>query len=182
MGYVTYLYISIIRQYKNSQIMKHLTLDDAKQYRPLSSSDMRYNMRRAIAYTLTPIQDDPGWEEITYYGASWIDPTNTPQHPHYIYILVNPSIPGICKIGFTTTTVYDRVKQINSATGVITPWYPVFSYKCPNGRMLEQEIHEELALMGMRVNDKREGFAIDSDSARAVIEKLGKKYKLNEIN
>jgi hypothetical protein len=36
--------------------------------------------------------------------------------------------------------------------------------------------------MGMRINDRREGFAIDTDSARAVIEKLGKKYKTNDLN
>ena len=135
-----------------------------------------------MIFTLTPIPDEPGWEQVTYYGASWVDPTSIPQNPHYIYILVNPSVPGICKIGFTTTTVYQRVKEINQATGVITPWYPVFSYKCPDGRMLEQEIHEELALMGLRINNKREGFAIDTDSARAIIEKLGKKYKTNEEN
>jgi hypothetical protein len=162
--------------------MKRLTHDEAKQYRQLSSSDMHYSMRRAIAYTLTPVQDDPGWEEITYYGVAWIDPTNTPQHPHYIYVLVNPSIPGICKIGFTTTTVYDRVKQINSATGVITPWYAVFSYKCPDGRSLEQDIHTHLEDIGVRVNPKREGFQISSDDARVIIESIGKKYKSNEIN
>jgi hypothetical protein len=163
--------------------MKRISVEEAKQYRVLTSEYIRLrSMREVVAFTLTPIPNEPGWEQVTYYGASWVDPTSIPQLPHYIYILVNPSIPGICKIGYTTTTVYDRVKQINSATGVITPWYPVFTYKCPNGRMLEQEIHEELALMGMRVNDKREGFAIDTDSARAVIEKLGKKYKINDIN
>ena len=162
--------------------MKRITHDEAKQYLPLDSKDMRYNMRRAIAYALTPIPDSPGWEEITYYGASWIDPTDTPQHPHYIYILVNPSIPGICKIGFTTTTVYDRVKQINSATGVITPWYAVFTYKCPDGRSLEHDIHTHLEDIGVRVNLKREGFQISSDDARVIIENIGKKYKSNEIN
>jgi hypothetical protein len=162
--------------------MKRITHDEAKQYLPLSSSDTRYSMRRAIAYTLTPIPNDPGWEEITYYGVSWIDPTNTPQHPHYIYILVNPSIPGICKIGFTTTTVYDRVKQINSATGVITPWYAVFTYKCPDGRSLEHDIHAHLEDIGVRINPKREGFTISSDDARVIIENIGKKYKSNEIN
>ena len=60
--------------------MKRLTHDEAKQYRPLSSSELRYSMRRVIAYTLTPVLDDPGWEEITYYGAAWVDPTNTPQN------------------------------------------------------------------------------------------------------
>ena len=139
-------------------------------------------MRRAIAFALTPVPNDPGWEEITYYGASWVDPTNTPQHPHYIYVLVNPSIPGICKIGFTTTTVYDRVRQINSATGVITPWYAVFTYKCPDGRMLEHDIHTYLEEIGVRVNPNREGFVIDTDTARNIIENIGKKYKSNEIN
>lgn len=161
--------------------MKYITQDEAKQYRHLTQEYIaRRGMREVVAYTLTPIPNEPGWEQVAYYGTSWVDPTSIPQHPHYIYILVNPSVPGICKIGFTTTTVYQRVKEINNATGVITPWYPVFSYKCPNGRMLEQEIHEYLALQGMRINDKREGFAIDSDSARVIIEKLGKKYKTNE--
>jgi hypothetical protein len=163
--------------------MKRISVEEAKQYRVLDTNYIRRRgMHEVVAFTLTPISDEPGWEQVTYYGASWVDPTSIPQRPHYIYILVNPSVPGICKIGYTTTTVYDRVKQINSATGVITPWYPVFSYKCPNGRMLEQEVHEELALHGTRINDRREGFAIDTDSARAIIEKLGKKYKLNEEN
>ena len=162
--------------------MKQLKINDAKKYRPLSESELRYSMRRAIAYTLTPIPNSPGWEEITYYGASWVDPTNTPLHPHYIYVLVNPSIPGICKIGFTTSTVYDRVKQINAATGVITPWYPVFTYKCPDGRMLEQEIHEYLEQIGVRVNPNREGFVLDTDTARNIIENIGKKYKTTENN
>lgn len=161
--------------------MKRITEEEAKQYRLLTNEYIRSRgMREVIAFTLTHISDEPGWEQVTYYGASWIDPTSIPHRPHYVYILVNPSIPGICKIGYTTTTVHDRVKQINSATGVITPWYPVFTYKCPNGRMLEQEVHEHLMLMGARINDKREGFAVDTDNARAIIEELGKKYKTNE--
>jgi hypothetical protein len=163
--------------------MKRITQDEAKQYRKLESdTHFRHNMRQAIAFTLTPIDNEPGWESVTYYGASWIDPTQVPQRPHYVYILVNPSIPGICKIGYTTTTVYDRTRQINSATGVITPWYPVFTYKCPNGRMLEQEVHDHLESIGVRVNPNREGFIIDTDSARNIIENIGKKYKSNEIN
>jgi hypothetical protein len=78
--------------------------------------------------------------------------------------------------------VYDRVKQINAATGVITPWYPVFTYKCPDGRMLEQEIHEYLEQIGVRVNPNREGFVLDTDTARNIIENIGKKYKTAENN
>lgn len=162
--------------------MIHLTPDEAKQYRKLNPDvDFKYNMKSAIAYTYTPDPEYPSWELITYYGASWVDSTDTPHSPHYVYVLCNPSMPGICKIGFTTTTVYDRVRQINSATGVITPWYPVFAYKCPNGRMLEQEVHNELEFLGARLNKKREGFYTSSEDARKIIERLGSKYQ-NQTN
>ena len=86
--------------------MKRITQQEAKQYRLLDHDFIRrHGMRQVIAFTLTPIHNEPGWEEVTYYGASWVDPTNKPQRPQYIYILVNPSIPGICKIGYTKTTV-----------------------------------------------------------------------------
>ena len=75
--------------------MKRITQQEAQQYRELNPQiSFKYSMREVVAYTLTPDSSNPGWDEITYYGASWIDPTNIPQHPHYIYILVNPSIPG----------------------------------------------------------------------------------------
>jgi hypothetical protein len=160
--------------------MIQLTQQEATQYRKLTSDDLKYSMRQAIAYTLTPTEE-VGWDEITYYGASWIDPTNVVQKPHYIYVLLNPSIPGICKIGYTTTTVYDRTRQINAATGVIIPWYPVFTYKCPSGPMLEYDVHHHLEMIGVRVNPNREGFIISSDDARVIIEKLGTKY-LNAQN
>jgi hypothetical protein len=49
--------------------MIQLTQQEATQYRKLSSSDLKYNMNQAIAYTLTPTEE-VGWDEITYYGAS----------------------------------------------------------------------------------------------------------------
>jgi hypothetical protein len=48
--------------------------------------------------------------------------------------------------------------------------------------MLEQEVHDHLEDIGVRVNPNREGFIIDTDSARNIIENIGKKYKSNEIN
>ena len=155
--------------------MKRITQDEIKNYRVLPHEYLRRNgMHHVVAFTLTPIPDEPGWEQVTYYGKRYIDPLrdDNPNHPHYIYILVNPSVPGICKIGYTTTTVYQRVKEINRATGVIVPWDPVYTYKCPDGRALERDIHEYLEVRGVRVNDRREGFTIDIDSARDIIEKL----------
>jgi hypothetical protein len=102
-----------------------------------------------------------------------MDPTDSVYSPEFVYVLVNKGIPGICKIGMTTTSVNQRVKEINSATGVITPWFPVYKYKCLNSRILEQAVHERLESLGYRVNPKREGFEIKSADAIKTIEELG---------
>jgi hypothetical protein len=78
------------------------------------------------------------------------------------------------KIGLTTTSVMQRVKEINSATGVPTPWVAVYQFKCYGSRYLEKEVHEYLS--AYRVASNREMFAITSTRAQEVIEKLGDAY------
>jgi hypothetical protein len=151
--------------------MVRINAEEAKRYRKLPKDDPR-TVSQAVAFTLTPIEDEPGWEEVTYYGEGMINPSNAISKPEYVYVLVNKSVPGICKIGMTTTSVAQRTKEINSATGVITPWYCVYSYKCLNSALLEKEVHKKLEDMGFRVNQKREGFSVDSDTAKLVIEQV----------
>ena len=148
-----------------------INAEETKRYRKLPKDDPR-TVSQAVAFTLTPIEDEPGWEEVTYYGEGMINPSNAISKPEYVYVLVNKSVPGICKIGMTTTSVAQRTKEINSATGVITPWYCVYSYKCLNSALLEKEVHKKLEDMGFRVNQKREGFSVDSDTAKLVIEQV----------
>jgi hypothetical protein len=87
-------------------------------------------------------------------------------------------MPGIVKIVHTTRTVHDRLREINAAPGVIFPWEIRFTYKCPNGRMLEEEVHSHLQDMGLRPNKRREGFTIDVTDAIKIVEDLGKKYHI----
>lgn len=161
--------------------MVRITEAETKFYRKLNPEiDFAYNMKQATAFTLVTKED--GWDYVTYYGDAWVDPTESVHNPHYVYVLVNPGMPGVCKIGYTTKTVYERCRQINSAPGVITPWYPVYAYKCPSGPLLEKEVHNYLEKLGKRVNLKREGFEIESTEAIKVIEEIGKKYKNIEKN
>jgi hypothetical protein len=78
------------------------------------------------------------------------------------------------KIGMTTDTPDQRARQISAATGVATPWIPVYSYQCYRSDLLEEEVHNHFHYC--RVNNKREMFAIDSHTAQKVIEDLGYKY------
>ena len=153
--------------------MKRITPEQTHFYVKLQDDDPR-KMEKAVAFTLTD-SDAPGWQNVTYYGEGILDPTSSIKKPEWVYVLVNKSIPGICKIGMTTTSVNQRVKEINKATGVITPWFPVFKYKCINSRVLEKEVHQHLASLGYRVNPKREGFELDSNTAIKVIKELGEK-------
>jgi hypothetical protein len=45
----------------------------------------------------------------------------------HIYVLINPSIPGLVKIGKTTRDPESRAKELSQATGVATPFYVAFS-------------------------------------------------------
>lgn len=154
--------------------MIRITQAQAQFYVLLDSQDPNY-LSRAVAFCLTPIDDK--WEEVTYYGESIFDPSGAVRKPEWVYVLVNKDIPGVCKIGMTTTSVEQRCREINSATGVISPWFPVYRYKCVNSHYLEQDIHSYLQDKGYRVSKNREGFYIDSQSAKEIILQLGVRYQ-----
>lgn len=157
--------------------LKRITPEEAQYYIEIDRSDP-FRWSKTVAYTLTPTQDprlaaDGDWDDVTYYCEGILDPTLSVRKPEWVYVLVNKSMPGICKIGMTTTSVRQRVHEINSATGVITPWIPVYQYECINSLTLEQAVHLELQRLGYRVNPRREGFEIPSSEAIKVIERLG---------
>jgi len=45
----------------------------------------------------------------------------------YIYVLINPSLNGIVKIGKTQNNPDERAKELSSATGVPTPFFVAYS-------------------------------------------------------
>jgi hypothetical protein len=162
--------------------LKRITAEEAQYYVEIDRSDP-FRWSKTVAYTLTPTQNprlaaDGGWDDVTYYGEGILDPTLSVRKPEWVYVLVNKGVPGICKIGMTTTSVRQRVHEINSATGVITPWIPVYKYECINSLTLEQAVHLELQKLGYRVNPRREGFEIPSNEAIKVIERLGKELTI----
>lgn len=77
----------------------------------------------------------------------------------WVYILSNEYMPGIYKIGMTTTSPETRAKELSSATGVPYPFKIEGSYYCENPAESEQSIHE--ALQDCRINESREFFKED---------------------
>lgn len=80
----------------------------------------------------------------------------------YVYILRNPSMPGIVKIGKTTRSVEQRCNELWQ-TGVPTPFEIVHSVTSPDCHGLEAWIHS--ILPDLRVSGSREFFRMSEEQA-----------------
>lgn len=87
-----------------------------------------------------------------------------------IYVLVNPSMPGIIKIGKTNQEdVKMRMAQLYT-TGVPLPFECVYAAKVRNMDDVERALHT--AFSPDRLNPKREFFEIEANQAIAIIKLL----------
>lgn len=140
----------------------------------------------ASYYTITPSTDSQkaaeGWEDVTYY-------TNRPKEItipkgmtgcQWVYVLTNPTMPGLCKIGFTKNKPSERVKQINSATGVAQDFVVEWAFPCFNAHDVEKQVHKYLEDNGLRVNKSKEFFNITVNEAKSVVERIGQPYKMSD--
>jgi hypothetical protein len=76
----------------------------------------------------------------------------------FVYVLSNPSMPNIVKIGSTERNVKERVAELSSTTGVPTPFRIEYSLLTENPKELEFTLHEEF--VEHRINGNREFFSI----------------------
>jgi hypothetical protein len=159
--------------------MKRITEAQAHHFLALRTGDPHLT-DKAIAFTLTPDPQDPKWEIITYYGETPYNQDGSLKPAEFVYVLVNASCPGMVKIGMTIRDVDTRAKEISGATGVPTPWIPVYSFKCYNSYKLEQELHHHLT--AVRVADNREMFFMKIADAIKAVESLGEKYSLMPLD
>jgi hypothetical protein len=84
-----------------------------------------------------------------------------------VYILINPAMPGIIKIGRTNQgDVKSRMSQLYS-TGVPLPFECVYAAKVSNYEKVEKALH--IAFGPDRLNPNREFFEIEASQAIAII-------------
>jgi cold shock CspA family protein len=86
----------------------------------------------------------------------------------WLYVLSTREEPSILKIGMTTRTVPERVKEINSATGVLYPYSARAVYKVKDARAAERCVFKLLS--DYRVREDREFFEIPFPKAAKMIE------------
>jgi len=84
----------------------------------------------------------------------------------YVYVLSNPAMPGLVKIGRTTRHPTDRVRELNSTSSVALPFNLEASVRTKYQNWTEKLLHQ--ALDRYRLNQKREFFQLSADEAVAI--------------
>jgi hypothetical protein len=76
----------------------------------------------------------------------------------WVYVLVNPSMPGLAKVGRTSRLPHTRAAELSGATGVATPFILVFEQIFRDCIAAERDIHIILDRCDMRYSSNREFF------------------------
>lgn len=86
----------------------------------------------------------------------------------YVYILSNPAMEGLLKIGRSKSGAQVRMRQLES-TGVPLPFELVFEVYCHDCVMAERDAHDSLS--EFRENYRREFFRVDEYEAVLAVAK-----------
>lgn len=96
-----------------------------------------------------------------------------------VYVLSNPAMPGLVKIGRTSLDdANTRIAQLYT-TGVPVPFTIEFAGRVQNAEEVEKAFH--IAFAPNRVNPKREFFRIDPEQAIAILKLLHTEDATTEI-
>jgi len=87
-----------------------------------------------------------------------------------VYVLSNPSMPGIVKIGQTSRKIGERLRELSISTGVPQPFAREALFSSANPINDEQKIHNRLS--AARVSDNREFFRLSPKDAVDAIRKI----------
>lgn len=79
----------------------------------------------------------------------------------FVYILINDSMPGLCKVGMTMRSPNARALELSSATGVPQPFEVAYYCEVENPAEQEKRIHAEFD--HLRVGPGREFFRCEPE-------------------
>lgn len=92
---------------------------------------------------------------------------NSPSMPEIVYVLVNEAMPDLVKIGLTTGSLEERIKHLNSATGVPLPFECIYAAEVDDASRVEKILHTLFS--ENRINPKREFFRLAHERVRLAL-------------
>lgn len=99
--------------------------------------------------------------------------------PDIVYVVTNPAMPGLVKIGYTSQAdAKDRIAQLYG-TGVPVPFNLEYAARVDNTEKVEEALHTAFA--PYRINPKREFFRIEPEQAIVILRLLQKDDATAEV-
>jgi hypothetical protein len=89
-----------------------------------------------------------------------------------VYVLTNPAMPGLVKIGETANEIHNRLNELNT-TGVPFPFDCPYACEVEDRKLVETSLHR--AFFPYRVNPRREFFEIAPEQAIVILRLFSKK-------
>ncbi len=86
----------------------------------------------------------------------------------YVYILTNEAMPGLVKIGRTSTSVEQRLAELNRNTGIPLPFVCYYAAQVADSALVERKLHE--AFGDHRIRVQREFFRLSPHRVQAALE------------
>ena len=87
--------------------------------------------------------------------------------PEIVYLLTNPTMPDLVKIG-RTTDLEARLRQLSTHSGVPVPFECFYACEVADSVKVEKALHD--AFGDHRINSRREFFRLNPDRAVAILE------------
>ncbi|MDD5528147.1 MAG: GIY-YIG nuclease family protein [Patescibacteria group bacterium] len=84
-----------------------------------------------------------------------------------IYVLTNEAMPGFVKVGRTSTSLEQRIRELNSSTSVPLPFTAFYACTVKDTSFVEHQLHD--AFDDSRVNPRREFFHIAPERVVAAL-------------
>ncbi|MFA6169623.1 MAG: GIY-YIG nuclease family protein [Candidatus Margulisiibacteriota bacterium] len=84
-----------------------------------------------------------------------------------VYVLINEAMPGYVKIGKTTTSLEQRIRELSASTSVPLPFTCFYACTVKEMSFVEHQLHD--AFDNNRINPKREFFRIAPERVVAAL-------------
>jgi cold shock CspA family protein len=140
------------------------------QYFVYKLTELRRSLRNRETGSIDAARKDLVNSSLLHYLDCWrnVEVHGEKAQHGWLYILSTRDQPNMLKIGTTNRTVPERVKEINSATGVLYPFSARAVYKVKDARVAERRIFQLLS--DYRIRQDREFFEVPFSKAAKLIE------------
>jgi hypothetical protein len=96
---------------------------------------------------------------------------NTQRHTKgCVYVLTNPMLSDVVKIGYTKRSAEKRAREISSGTGVVGHWEVAYEIGTARPKRTEKKVHKRLS--HQKIQDGGEFFKVEPEEAARVIKKV----------